>query len=155
VRAGHSRDGTSRSITETVSYVRAETAKVADMGGSPGGLPVCTAFQLWSALVLLHVRSSISLVDNAQVAKIQTSVLDSVTKLVGPATDLHSVLADLGLPDAVTIRDLRVGNLVNRLRTLPTYVVSVHMNVDVGNLLRYVYVYLYIYSVNIKRPEPE
>ena len=98
------------------------------MGGCPGGLPVRTAFQLWSALVLSHVHSSISLVDNAQVAKIQTAVLDSVTKLVGSATDPHSALADLGLPDAVTIRDLRVGNLVNRLRTLPTYVVSAQLH---------------------------
>jgi len=115
-------------VSATVAHVRAETAKVADMGGCPGGLPVRTAFQLWSALVLSHVHSSISLVDDAQVAKIQTAVLDSVTKLVGSATDPHTVLADLGVPDAITIRDLRVGNLVNRLRTLPTYVVSAQLH---------------------------
>ena len=115
-------------VRETIAHIRAETAKVATMGGIPGGLPVQTAFQLWSALVLSHVHSAVSLIDLAQLEQIQTAVLESVQKLVGSSADPQAVLADLGQPDAITIRDLRVANLVNRLRTLPEYIVSAQLH---------------------------
>ena len=38
------------------------------------------------------------------------------------------MLADLGLPDAITIRDLRLGTLINRLRTLPSHMIAASLH---------------------------
>ena len=51
-----------------------------------------------------------------------------VNKLAGAQADPQAVLADLGLPDAITIRDLRLATLVNRLRTLPEYMIPASLH---------------------------
>jgi hypothetical protein len=112
-----------RMVAEMMSSVSSETDKVAAMGGQPGGLPLRTTFQLWSALVLSHVHP-IALVSDRQVKKLQWALLESVSKLAGAAADPQAVLADLGLPDAFTLHDIRLGLLVNRLRTLPDYMTA-------------------------------
>jgi hypothetical protein len=112
-----------RMVAEMLSSMSSETDKVAAMGGQPGGLPVRTTFQLWSALVLSHVHP-IALVSARQVKKLQWALLVSVNKLAGVAADPQAVLADLGLPDAFTLHDIRLGLLINRLRTLPTYMAA-------------------------------
>ena len=94
-----------RMVAEMMSAVSDETEKVAAMGGQPGGLPVLTTFQLWSALVLAHVHP-IALVSTKQVRKLQWALLVSVNKLAGHSADPQAVLADLGLPDALTLYDL-------------------------------------------------
>jgi hypothetical protein len=117
-----------RMVAEMLSSISTGTDKVAAMGGQPGGLPIRTTFQLWSSLVLVYVYSTISLVSAAQVLKIQHALLMSVNKLAGSLADPQAVLADLGLPDAITIRDLRLGTLVNRLRTLPAHMVAANLH---------------------------
>ena len=117
-----------RMVAEMLSSISTGTDKVAAMGGQPGGLPIRTTFQLWSSLVLVYVYSTISLVSAAQVLKIQRALLMSVNKLAGSLADPQAVLADLGLPDAITIRDLRLGTLVNRLRTLPAHMIAASLH---------------------------
>ena len=110
-----------------MSTIDTETDKIAAMGGQPGGLPIRTTFHLWSSLVLSHVRSNIALLDERQVDKIQYALTASI-KLVGSNADPQAVLADLGLPDAYTIRDIRFGTLIQRLRTLPDYMTSAQLH---------------------------
>ena len=117
-----------RMVAEILSSISSETDKVAAMGGQPGGLPIRTTFQLWSSLVLSHVYPTIAFVSERQAQQIQHALLASVNKLAGPMADPQAVLADLGLPDAVTIRDLRLGTLINRLRTLPEYMVAASLH---------------------------
>ena len=117
-----------RLVAEMLSSMSTETDKVVAMGGQPGGLPIRTTFHLWSSLVLSHVYPTIAFVSEHQVQKIQHALLSSVNKLAGALADPQAVLADLGLPDAVTIRDLRLGTLVNRLRTLPEYMVAASLH---------------------------
>ena len=62
--------------------------------------------------MLAHVYPTISLVSEEQVLKIQSALLGSVNKLAGAQADPQAVLADLGLPDAITIRDLRLATLM-------------------------------------------
>ena len=106
--------------TNICRKVSSATARVTRMGGRPGGLPVRTTFQLWSALALPYVYGSAALLSNAQIERIQHRLLEAVKQMAGHRVAPQAVLADLGLPDAHLIRDLRVSSLFARLRTLPT-----------------------------------
>ena len=117
-----------RLVAETMSSVDTETEKIAAMGGQPGGLPIRTTFHLWTSLALAHVRSNIALLSNRQVDMIQHTLTVSIQKLAGTNADPQSVMADLGLPDARTVRDLRFGTLIHRLRTLPEYMVAAQLH---------------------------
>ena len=94
-------------------------ARVVRMGGRPGALPVRTTFLLWSSLALSHVHGSVSLLSRQQVAQLQQKMRAAVRQMAGSRSEPAAVLADLGIPDAVTIHRMRTANLFVRLRTLP------------------------------------
>ena len=106
--------------TDICRKVSSATARVARMGGRPGGLPIRTTFQLWSALALPYVYGSVALLSHAQVDRIQHRLLEAVRQLAGRRVAPQAVLMDLGLPDVYLIRNLRISSLFARLRTLPT-----------------------------------
>ena len=95
-------------------------ARVVRMGGRPGALPVRTTFLLWSSLALSHVHGNAALLSQQQVTRLQQKMRAAVRQMAGSRSEPAAVLADLGIPDAVTIHRMRSASLFVRLRTLPT-----------------------------------
>ena len=95
------------------------SARVVAMGGRPGGLPIRSRFQLWSALALTHLHGSAALLSEDQIQMLQRRMDTSVQQMVGSLVEPAAVLADLGIPDASTIKLIRTANLRVRLQTLP------------------------------------
>ena len=96
-------------------------ARVVNMGGRPGGLPVRTTFQLWSSLALSHLHSTAALLSSTQIGRLQTKMDLSVRQLAGRRAEPAAVLADMGIPNAQTIHRIRLVSLLVRLRTLPAH----------------------------------
>ena len=94
-------------------------ARAAAMGARPGGLPIRSRFQLWSALALPYLHNSAALLSSDHIQMLQRRMDNAVRSMVGPLTEPAAVLADLGLPDANTIKLIRTANLRVRLQTLP------------------------------------
>ena len=95
------------------------SARVVAMGGRPGGLPIRSRFQLWSALALTHLHGSAALLSEDHIQMLQRRMDTSVQQMVGSLVEPAAVLADLGIPDASTIKLIRTANLRVRLQTLP------------------------------------
>ena len=94
-------------------------ARAAAMGARPGGLPIRSRFQLWSALALPYLHSSAALLSNDHIQLLQRRMDNAVRSMVGSLVEPAAVLSDLGLPDANTIKLVRTANLRVRLQTLP------------------------------------
>ena len=94
-------------------------ARVVGMGGRPGALPVRTTFMLWSSLALSHVHGGAALLSPSQVDRLQRKMRAAVRQMAGRRAEPAAVLADMGIPDAVTIASMRSVGLLMRLRTLP------------------------------------
>jgi len=101
--------------------IMSASSKVVSMGGYPGALPITTAFHLWSSLVLSYVHAAAALLSSLQIDTLQSKLDTSIRQLAGPRANPSAVLADLGLPTAHMIHELRLANLMDRLRTLPEY----------------------------------
>ena len=97
-------------------------ARVVNMGGRPGGLPVRTTFQLWSSLALSHMHGSAAPLSTLQVDKLQRKMNRAVKQLAGWRAEPAAILAELDIPNARTIRRIRLANLLVRLKTLPAHI---------------------------------
>ena len=97
----------------------AAAARVVAMGGRPGALPARTTFLLWSSLALSHVHGGAALLSQPQVERLQKKMRAAVRQLAGRRSEPAAVLADMGIPDALTIARMRTAGLIMRLRTLP------------------------------------
>ena len=97
-------------------------ARVVNMGGRPGGLPVRTTFQLWSSLALSHMHGTAALLNRTQIDKLQRKMNRAVKQLAGWRAEPTAILAEMGIPNARTIHRIRLANLLVRLKTLPEHI---------------------------------
>jgi hypothetical protein len=96
--------------------------RVVNMRGRPGELPVRTTFQLWSSQALSHMHGTVALLSILQVDRLQRKMNRAVKQVAGWRAEPAAILAELGIPDARTIRRIRLANWLVQLKTIPAHI---------------------------------